>query len=162
MTAQGEGAPASDPLLDSSEQNVHERIQFVQFGPAGDEEVVVGYIWSKAPNIRGMRCYWVLIIEPTGAVRARPAVAVAVVARRHRVGRLARTRAGATYWLPRAGRYVDIGTAYTETDPRSATGLLTAYGADPPPPPTRIMVPPLTRQDLTGLFGDNVDQALLP
>lgn len=132
----------------------HERIEFVRFGPNGSEEHTAGYIWGQAPPVKGMRCYWVLEVTAGGLVAPKPAVAVVVAPRRHRIGRAARSRSGRAMWLNGGGRYVDVGTAYTETDERSGTGSLTHKGANPAPPPDRIVVEPLDPGTFARLSGD--------
>lgn len=154
-------APASAPPLIPEPPIANERIEFVRFGPDGSEEVVEGYVWGSAPPIRGMRCFWVLEVDSSGAVRANPAVAVVLASRRHRVGIQARVRTGRTVWIAKGGRFVDVGTAYTQTDPRSETGRLTANGANPPDPPTSIMVEALDPGTFARLSGDIEDEALL-
>jgi hypothetical protein len=156
-----EVAPASDPLRIPGSTNAHELIQFLRFYPDGREEVVDGYIWGATQPVRGMRCFWVLEVDSEGAVRRSPAEAVVVASRRHRVGRLAKTRTGLERWMRTAGRFVDIGTAYTETDRRSDTGKKTACGVDRTKPPTSILVAPLDPSIFAALSGDTPPEPLL-
>lgn len=101
-----------------------QRVVYVEFGENGEEVERTGEVWGHAPPVKGMSCRWVQ--------RDGLAVAVARASRRHRVGRSARGR-----WRRAGGRYVDVGTWYTETAPQSPTGALTA-GQRGLPPPTAI------------------------
>lgn len=141
------------------EPTAHEEIEFVHFGLDGFEMVRSGYIWAQAPTVKGMRCFWVLPAQADAGPARRPkvgnlAVAVARASRRHRVG-LETQHAQRLRWIPRAGRYVDVGTFYTETHPGSPTGALTFNQRSlKVSPPTRIVVPPLAPWEFALLSGE--------
>lgn len=161
MDDQTERTPAGAPAADSGEASSHELIEFVGILADGSEEVRQGFVWSQAPSVRGMKCFWVLPLTDGGWMVRPHAVAVVRASRRHRVGIVARTRTGRTRWIRGGGRFVDIGTYYTEDHDRSDTGSLTQYGAVPPTPPTVIMVPPLDPATFAALSGDTPPEALL-
>ena len=116
------------------------RVTYIEFGPDLSEQLVEGEVWSSAP---AAGTFWVL---PCGS--RWPAVLVARATRRLRVGAVVDGR-----WDPRGGRWVDKGTWYTETHPRSALARGTASGARMAPPPAAIRMKPLDDHDMRSLSG---------
>ena len=142
----------------------HQQVEFVQFLSSGAELLCNGYVWSQAPSIGGMKCFWVLASpwqarDVPEADRTNLAVAVAQAARRHRVGIVQNVRGRAT-WIPKRGRYVDKGDLYSEEHSASPTGALTFNGWFPGPPPMKIEVPPLDPVTFALLSGE-ADPGLL-
>lgn len=79
----------------------------------GEEDERHGYIWATAQPLAGMSAWWVIAEEDPGE----QVLLVARAAARHQVG-----RAGRVYvdrYVPRMGRFVDIGEYFRETDGRS-------------------------------------------
>ncbi len=95
----------------------HKFITWTHFDPDGTEAERTGWVWSPAPAVGGMRAVYVLPDVP--APDEPTAVVVVTASRRHCVGRAGETGRG---WTPRAGRYVDKGTVYSEAHPSSPTG----------------------------------------
>jgi hypothetical protein len=77
----------------------------------GGESLRRGPVWSTAPPVKGRRA-WFAHDLGTGLI-----VRVCLASRRHQVGRRIEGR-----WRPAGGRFVDVGTLYTETDPSSLSG----------------------------------------
>lgn len=133
------------------DETAHPTIEYIEFCTDGREYLRSGYIWAPAPSVKGMRGFWV---RPVTDGRVEPlAVAVVKASRRHRVGGL-RTVRGHLRWIEKQGRYVDLGTFYSECHDQSPTGLMTLRGENPPPPPTRIIVPPLDPGIFAALSGE--------
>jgi hypothetical protein len=80
----------------------------------GSETDCFGRIWSVAKPLAGMSAWWVIEDGPDGEQGDGPPVLVARAAARHRVG-----RAGPRRYAAKAGRFVDIGERFRETDERS-------------------------------------------
>lgn len=125
-------APAAGPLaVDPRAVTIGGPVLWLQVEPDGAESVRSGAVWAVAPPVGGQRSWWVL---PDAQIDAGRPLAVLRASRRARVGRV-ETRDGMRAWRPHAGRYVDVGTLYAESHPRSATGAAAArvaaqYGAD--------------------------------
>jgi hypothetical protein len=77
----------------------------------GGESLRRGPVWSVAPPVKGRRAWFVHDLGTEWVVR------VCLASRRHQVGRRIEGR-----WKPAGGRFVDLGTLYTETDPDSLSG----------------------------------------
>lgn len=89
-------------------------IRWTDVRPDGSEEIRTGAVWSEAPPVRSVgKAWWVLPDD-----QDRPsAVLVSRASRRHTCGRA--LSGGA--WQNRAGRYIDPGEYYRETDRRART-----------------------------------------
>lgn len=101
----------------------------------GGESLRRGPVWSVAPPVKGRRA-WFAHDLATGHV-----VRVCLASRRHQVGRRIQGR-----WKPAGGRFVDLGTLYTEADPASLSGALLR-------PPARRPVPALPPDVVASLSG---------
>lgn len=139
-------------------ETAHQSIEFLQIGDSGEETLKSGYIWSPAPSMRGMRAFWVLPCGELGV--ARHAVVVVKVSRRHRVGTTYVDHRKRSRWMRSKGRFVDIGTHYTETHADSFTGSATRVGSVPSRTPTKIGVLPLEDVVLASLTGKSYDPLL--
>jgi len=80
----------------------------------GDETDCYGRIWAVAKPLAGMSAWWVIEDDADGEPGRGPVILVARAAARHRVG-----RAGPHRYAVNAGRFVDIGEYFRETDSRS-------------------------------------------
>lgn len=101
----------------------------------GGESPRRGPVWSSGPALTGMRT-WFCHDLVTGRV-----VRVVLASRRHQVGRRVRG-----VWRGRGGRFVDVGTIYTEADPASPSGR-------PTEPPAPFYAPPLPKHVMDVLSG---------
>lgn len=100
-------------------------ITWLDIGSDGTERERSGHIWAAAPPLAAMRAWWVL---PDGGGEA---VLVARANRRHRVGRTF----GVIYAM-NAGRYIDVGECFRETDARSRFNRTFT-------PPTHVTLKPM-------------------
>lgn len=91
-----------------------ESITWSDIHPDGTETDAYGRIWAVAKPLAGMSAWWVIEDGPEGEPGGGPPVLVARAAARHRVG-----RAGPHRYAAKAGRFVDIGEHFRETDERS-------------------------------------------
>lgn len=91
-----------------------EEITWSDIEPDGREAQRFGRIWSTAKPLAGMSAWWVIEDRPDGEPGAGPPVLVCRAAARHRVGRVALHR-----YAAKAGRFVDVGEYFRETDSRS-------------------------------------------
>lgn len=98
---------------------------WVEIHGDGGETPRRGPVWSVAPAVKGRRA-WFAHDLTTGRV-----VRVCLASRRHQVGRRINGR-----WRAAGGRFVDVGTLYTEADPASLSGALLR-------PPVKRSVPAL-------------------
>ena len=94
-------------------------IAWIEIEPDGTETERTGVVWALAEPLAGMSAWWV---QPQDG----PVVLVARASRRLKCGRERTARAAlglsssGTIWMPRGGRFVDVGEYYRESDPRSA------------------------------------------
>lgn len=105
----------------------------------GGESLRRGPVWSVAPPVRGRRAWFAHDLVSGRVVR------VCLASRRHQVGRRIEGR-----WRPSGGRFVDLGTLYTETDPASLSGALLR-------PPVRQRMPALPAHIMATMSGEGRD-----
>lgn len=112
------------------EDRIGDDVCWTEIGPDGDECDAFGVIWHQAEPLAGMAAWWV---KPDIG----PVVLVCRASRRHRAGR-ARTREVLGQmrerYVAEAGRFIDKGEWFRETDPRSRF-------ARPHVPPTHVLLP---------------------
>jgi hypothetical protein len=106
---------------------------WVEIHADGGESPRRGPVWSTAPALSGMRSWFAHDLVDGRVVR------VVLASRRHQVGRRIRG-----VWRARGGRFVDVGTLYTEADPKSLSGrptapLRRAYIAPLPPHVMKVL-----------------------
>lgn len=108
-----------------------EDVAWTDIHPDGTEEERTGREWGPAPAVDGMKAWWVIPDE------GGPAVLVCRSSRRHLAGReVEREVLGSIRrrYAARAGRYVDKGEYFRETDPRSRFAVRYV-------PPTHAVMP---------------------
>lgn len=101
---------------------IGDEIRWIDIEPDGREVDRTGIVWSKGPPLAGMRTFWA---APTdGRALPNACVRVCLASRRHQCGR-ALPPGGISRYYPNAGRWIDPGTLYSETDHRSRFTLNT-------------------------------------
>lgn len=96
-------------------------VLWAEIEPDGSETERTGRAWGPAPALAGMSAWWVIPADGS------PAVLVARSSRRHQCGRALKVtvrsidaqRRVVDRWVPGAGRVIDVGEWFRETDPRS-------------------------------------------
>lgn len=109
-------------------------VTWTVIGPDGSDTQAFGVLWAPAAPLAGMAAWWAVEGTETGAPGRGPAVLVCRASRRHRAGReVSREVLGSirSRYAEKAGRYVDAGEWFRESDARSRF-------ARPYVPPTHI------------------------
>ena len=110
------GGTGSEPVA------LGEDVAWTDIHPDGTEEERTGREWGPAPPLQGMKAWWVIPDRFDGEPGSGAAVLVCRSSRRHLAGREVEREALGTVrrrYVPGAGRYVDKGEYFRETDPRS-------------------------------------------
>lgn len=128
----GAASVPSRPAVEGVAVEMHEPIAWVDIAPTGTERQRTGRVWAEARAVPGRgKAAWVLAdpVHPEGSGETW-AVLVVTAGTRHRVGRsMPAGHVGRpAVWGARAGRYVDKGERYRETDTRSPGGAREAAG----------------------------------
>lgn len=138
LAAPGTGAVPGAPLA----PDPGDGLLWTEIHDDGSEAPRRGPVWSAAPPVAGRRSWWVHDLS-TGRV-----VRVTLASRRHQVG-----RRFSGHWRAAGGRFVDVGTLYTETAPESLTAPLSAAEKPRPDPPARRPARPLPEVIMQTLSG---------